>query len=124
VSINNFRRVFIAFTPAISHVASQTNIFVRHGTPGTSVADTDSSIRIRIRNFEDQKREHPTLQKIEFTTFFSILWVIFDLLDPDPIRIHSGYGSATLPGTGSFCHIPPHKWLCFKTDLIVHFKEP
>jgi hypothetical protein len=73
--------------PAISHVASQTNIFVRHGTPGTSVADTDSSIRIRIQDFEDQKREHPTIQKIKFTNFSPILWVIFDLLDPDPIRI-------------------------------------
>jgi hypothetical protein len=51
------------------------------------------------------KREHPALQKMEFSNIFLCLWVIFALLDPDldsesgpypgtqlnpdPIRIHN-----------------------------------
>jgi hypothetical protein len=31
------------------------------------------------------KREHPILQKIKFINFFLFLWVIFALLDPDPV---------------------------------------
>ncbi len=65
---------------------------------------------IRIQGFDDQKkisfiffcnllmsklqekpsalkREHPTLQKMKFINFFLCLWVIFALLDPDPIQI-------------------------------------
>jgi hypothetical protein len=30
------------------------------------------------------KSEHPELQNIKVLYFFSILWVIFALLDPDP----------------------------------------
>ncbi len=31
------------------------------------------------------KREHPTLQNMKFLNFFLFLWVIFALLDPDPL---------------------------------------
>jgi hypothetical protein len=33
------------------------------------------------------KRGHPTLQNMKFYKFFLLLWVIFALLDLDPIRI-------------------------------------
>jgi hypothetical protein len=33
------------------------------------------------------KREHPTLQYMEFLNFFLLLCVVFALLDPDPIGI-------------------------------------
>jgi hypothetical protein len=33
------------------------------------------------------KRELPALQKMKFINLFLCLWVIFALLDPDPIRI-------------------------------------
>jgi hypothetical protein len=38
------------------------------------------------------KRGHPTLQNMNFYTFFLLLWVIFALLDPDP---DSEYGSGS-----------------------------
>jgi hypothetical protein len=38
------------------------------------------------------KRGHPTLQNMNFDTFFLLLWVIFALLDPDP---DSEYGSGS-----------------------------
>jgi hypothetical protein len=31
------------------------------------------------------KRGHPTLQNMNFYKFFLLLWVIFALLDPDPL---------------------------------------
>jgi hypothetical protein len=31
------------------------------------------------------KREHPALQNMEILNFFLLLWVIFVLLDPDPL---------------------------------------
>jgi hypothetical protein len=33
------------------------------------------------------KREHPALKNMKFLDFFLFLWVIFALLDPDPIPI-------------------------------------
>jgi hypothetical protein len=47
------------------------------------------------------KREHPALQKMKFINFFLFLWVIFALLDPDPIQIRHGSGSTTLSETES-----------------------
>jgi hypothetical protein len=76
------------------------------------VVDTDSSIRIRIQDFEDQKTEHPAIQKIEFTNFLSIFVSLF--CSPEP-------GFATLPENGSFYPIPLHKGLCFKINLLLHF---
>jgi hypothetical protein len=35
------------------------------------------------------KIEHPAFQKMKFINFFLCLWVIFALLDPDLIQIHS-----------------------------------
>jgi hypothetical protein len=33
------------------------------------------------------KREHQALKNMKFLNFFLFLWVIFALLDPDPIQI-------------------------------------
>jgi hypothetical protein len=33
--------------------------------------------------FSHQNKEHPKLQNMKFQNFFSILWVIFAILDPD-----------------------------------------
>ncbi len=35
------------------------------------------------------KIEHPTFQKMKYLHFFLFLWVIFALLDPDPIRVRT-----------------------------------
>jgi hypothetical protein len=32
------------------------------------------------------KREHPALQNMKFLNFFLLLWVIFALMDPDPLN--------------------------------------
>jgi hypothetical protein len=47
---------------------------------------------------EALKREHPALQNMNFQKKNLLLWVIFALLDPDPIRIRIQLesGSATL----------------------------
>jgi hypothetical protein len=37
------------------------------------------------------KREHPALLKMKFIDFFLSLWILFALLDPDPIRIRFGF---------------------------------
>jgi hypothetical protein len=58
--------------------------------PGTMVVDTDSSIRIRIQDFEDKKREHPAIQKIKFTNFFSIFVSLFCSPGPGWIRNTAG----------------------------------
>jgi hypothetical protein len=45
------------------------------------------------------KREHPVLKNMKILDFFQFLWVIFALLDPDPVTqidpcgSGSGYGS-------------------------------
>jgi hypothetical protein len=44
--------------------------------------------------FSSQKR-HPALQNMKFLNFLLILWVIFDLLDPDPDS-ENGSGSTDL----------------------------
>jgi hypothetical protein len=41
-------------------------------------------IRIRIRSGTLVRREHSALQNMNFLNFF-LLWVIFALLDPDPL---------------------------------------
>jgi hypothetical protein len=46
------------------------------------------------------KREHPTLQNMNFLKFFLLLWVIFALLDPDPDS-ESGSGSTDPIESGS-----------------------
>jgi hypothetical protein len=40
-------------------------------------------------SFLDKKlqKEHPALQQMKFINFFLFLWVIFGIVDPDPIRI-------------------------------------
>jgi hypothetical protein len=40
-----------------------------------------------------KKKEHPELPKMRFSNFVLLLWVIFALLDPDPIRIHNTAGN-------------------------------
>jgi hypothetical protein len=70
---------------------------------------------IRIQGFNDQKlkknysmsklqkkpaahkKNHPTLQNLNFKIFLLLLWVIFALLDPDP---DSGSGFNRVSGTG------------------------
>jgi hypothetical protein len=43
------------------------------------------------------KREHLAVQKMNFINLFIFLWVIFALLDPDPIRIwHRVHNNGTI----------------------------
>ncbi len=53
------------------------------------------------------KRGHPTLQNMNFYQFFSTLWVIFALLDPDS---DSGSGSTDLIESGSNSDPDPQPW--------------
>jgi hypothetical protein len=46
------------------------------------------------------KREHPALQHVKFLNLFLFLWVIFDLLDPNP-GSESGSRSTGLIESGS-----------------------
>jgi hypothetical protein len=58
------------------------------------------------------QREHPTLQNMTFLDFFLFLWVIFALLDPDPIRIPNPdpeSGFADLIESGS--NLVPKYWV-------------
>jgi hypothetical protein len=42
------------------------------------------------------KREHPALQNMKILYFFLFLWVIFALLDPDPVpQFECGSGSGS-----------------------------
>ncbi len=57
------------------------------------------------------KREHPTHQNLKFLPFFSFLWFIFALLDPDPgpvtTKINAdpcGSGSETLLVVNCLCY--------------------
>jgi hypothetical protein len=61
------------------------------------------------------KREHPALQKMKCINFFLFLWVIFALLDSDPV-CESGSGSRDLIESGStalLLHTTVLKKQCF-----------
>ncbi len=70
------------------------------------------------------KREHPVLKNMKILDFFSILWVIFALLYPDPATLinadSSGSGSETLNSGFPFGEITDHSLPLIKFAMPIY----